>query len=119
MTIILFVVVSFSYSVSDDEEVSMNVSRLGNKKQGMTFKASSTEITPDQMRHDLSSLIIYPSSVFLTFMFFTLSFPNILLRMNVASIIHPTSPNSYISQEFCLQNGADAGSAYADFGSNA
>ncbi|MQM13370.1 hypothetical protein Taro_046292, partial [Colocasia esculenta] len=42
---------SFSYSCSDNEEVSMNVTRSGNKKHGMTFKSNSTDITRDQMRH--------------------------------------------------------------------
>lgn len=44
--------VSFSYSNSDSQEVSMNVTRTGNKKQGGTFKCNSTaEITPNQMRY--------------------------------------------------------------------
>ncbi|KAI3816731.1 hypothetical protein L1987_16435 [Smallanthus sonchifolius] len=42
--------VSFSYSNSESQEVSMNVNRIGNKKQGETFKCNSTtEITPTQM----------------------------------------------------------------------
>lgn len=47
-----FHAVSFSYSSSDSQEVSMNVNRTGNKKQGGTFKCNSmTEITPNQMRY--------------------------------------------------------------------
>ncbi|XP_024019162.1 meiosis-specific protein ASY1 [Morus notabilis] len=42
---------SFNYSGSDSQEVMMNINRSGNKKQGGTFKCSSTEeITPNQMR---------------------------------------------------------------------
>ncbi|XP_040374330.1 meiosis-specific protein ASY1 isoform X1 [Rosa chinensis] len=42
---------SFSYSNSESQEVSMNISRSGNKKHGGTFKCDSTaEITPNQMR---------------------------------------------------------------------
>ncbi|CAA6668360.1 unnamed protein product [Spirodela intermedia] len=48
---------SFSYSSSDTEEVSMNVTRLGNKNQGMTFKSNSTEITPDQMRSSACKMV--------------------------------------------------------------
>ncbi|CAA7405205.1 unnamed protein product [Spirodela intermedia] len=48
---------SFSYSSSDTEEVSMNVTRLGNKKQGMTFKSNSIEITPDQMRSSACKMV--------------------------------------------------------------
>lgn len=43
--------VSFSYSNSDSQEVSMDISRTGNKKKGGTFKHNSlNEITPNQMR---------------------------------------------------------------------
>uniref|UniRef100_A0A1D1ZJZ6 HORMA domain-containing protein 1 n=1 Tax=Anthurium amnicola TaxID=1678845 RepID=A0A1D1ZJZ6_9ARAE len=48
---------SFSYSSSENEEVSMNVTRSGNKKQGMTFKANSTDITPDQMRSSACKMV--------------------------------------------------------------
>lgn len=42
--------VSFRYSNSDSQEVSMNINRSGIKKGG-TFKSNSTtEITPNQMR---------------------------------------------------------------------
>ncbi|KAI4343389.1 hypothetical protein L6164_010742 [Bauhinia variegata] len=41
---------SFSYADSDKQEVSMNINRIGNKKQRGTFKCNSTtEITPQQM----------------------------------------------------------------------
>ena len=43
--------VSFSYSDGESQEVSMNVNRIGNKKQGETFKSNSTEITPNQMKY--------------------------------------------------------------------
>ena len=43
--------VSFSYSNSDSQEVSMDINRTGNKKKGGTFKYNSTtEITPNQMK---------------------------------------------------------------------
>ena len=46
-----FSAVSFSYSDSESQEVSMNINRTGNKKQGGTFKYNSkNEITPNQMR---------------------------------------------------------------------
>ena len=49
-TLSFLLAVSFSYSSSDSEEVSMNVNRVGMKKGG-TFKSNSTdEITPNQMR---------------------------------------------------------------------
>ncbi|KAF7813606.1 meiosis-specific protein ASY1 [Senna tora] len=49
---------SFSYSDSDKQEVSMNVNRTGNKKQGGTFKSNSTtEITPQQMRSSACKMI--------------------------------------------------------------
>lgn len=42
---------SFSYSSSDSQEVSMNVNRTCNKKQGVTFKCDFVvEITPNQMK---------------------------------------------------------------------
>lgn len=42
--------VSFSYASSNDEEVSMNVSRNGSKKNSTTFKTNPSDVTPDQMR---------------------------------------------------------------------
>ncbi|KAG7029256.1 Meiosis-specific protein ASY1, partial [Cucurbita argyrosperma subsp. argyrosperma] len=46
------------YSNSDSQEVSMNVSRTGNKKQGGTFKCNSTaEITPNQMRSSACKMV--------------------------------------------------------------
>ncbi|KAL5983055.1 hypothetical protein ACLOJK_017135 [Asimina triloba] len=48
---------SFSYSSSDREEVSMNVNRIGDKKQGATFKANTPEITPNQMRSDACKMV--------------------------------------------------------------
>ncbi|KAK9757182.1 hypothetical protein RND81_01G146300 [Saponaria officinalis] len=39
---------SFSYPNSDSQEVSMNISRTGSKKQGGTFN-SANEVTPNQM----------------------------------------------------------------------
>ncbi|KAI3964571.1 hypothetical protein MKW92_027154 [Papaver armeniacum] len=48
---------SFSYSNSDSEEVMMNISRTGNKKQGATFKSNgNTDITPNQMSYILENL---------------------------------------------------------------
>ncbi|XP_057451284.1 meiosis-specific protein ASY1 isoform X2 [Lotus japonicus] len=49
---------SFSYSASEKEEVSMNINRIGNKKQGGTFKHNSTsDITPQQMRSSACKMI--------------------------------------------------------------
>ncbi|XP_024989769.1 meiosis-specific protein ASY1, partial [Cynara cardunculus var. scolymus] len=49
---------SFSYSNADSQEVSMNVNRIGNKKQGETFKCNSaTEITPNQMKSSACKMI--------------------------------------------------------------
>ncbi|XP_052205621.1 meiosis-specific protein ASY1 [Diospyros lotus] len=49
---------SFSYSNSDSQEVSMNINRTGNKKQGGTFKcASTTEVTPNQMRSSACKMV--------------------------------------------------------------
>ncbi|KAL8106463.1 meiosis-specific protein ASY1 [Apium graveolens] len=49
---------SFSYSNSESQEVSMNVNRIGNKRQGGTFKCnSSTEITPNQMRSSACKMV--------------------------------------------------------------
>ncbi|OIW08019.1 hypothetical protein TanjilG_20120, partial [Lupinus angustifolius] len=48
---------SFCYSDSDNQEVSMNINRTGNKKKG-TFKYNSTtEITPQQMRSSACKMI--------------------------------------------------------------
>ncbi|KAF8040897.1 hypothetical protein BT93_B2960 [Corymbia citriodora subsp. variegata] len=46
---------SFSYSSSDSQEVSMNISRTGNKKRS-TFK-SGAEITPNQMRSSACKMV--------------------------------------------------------------
>ncbi|XP_034922029.1 meiosis-specific protein ASY1 [Populus alba] len=49
---------SFSYSDSESQEVSMNINRTGNKKQGGTFKYNSTnEITPNQMRSSACKMV--------------------------------------------------------------
>ncbi|XP_021294471.1 meiosis-specific protein ASY1 isoform X2 [Herrania umbratica] len=49
---------SFTYSGSDSQEVSMNINRTGNKKQGGTFKCNSTtEITPNQMRSSACKMV--------------------------------------------------------------
>ncbi|XP_050206584.1 meiosis-specific protein ASY1 [Mercurialis annua] len=49
---------SFSYSSTDSQEVSMNINRSGNKKNGGTFKYNSTtEITPNQMRSSACKMI--------------------------------------------------------------
>lgn len=49
---------SFSYSSSDSQEVSMNINRTGNKKQGGTFKCNSTtEVTPNQMRSSACKMV--------------------------------------------------------------
>ncbi|XP_061993330.1 meiosis-specific protein ASY1-like [Rosa rugosa] len=49
---------SFSYSKSENQEVSMNINRSGNKKQGGTFKYNSTtEITPNQMRSSACKMV--------------------------------------------------------------
>ncbi|VVA20018.1 PREDICTED: HORMA [Prunus dulcis] len=49
---------SFSYSNSESQEVSMNISRSGNKKEGGTFKCKSTaEITPNQMRSSACKMV--------------------------------------------------------------
>nr|XP_011457480.1 PREDICTED: uncharacterized protein LOC101303480 isoform X2 [Fragaria vesca subsp. vesca] len=49
---------SFSYSNSDSQEVSMNINRSGNKKQGGTFKYNSTtDITPNQMRSSACKMV--------------------------------------------------------------
>ncbi|KAF3433073.1 hypothetical protein FNV43_RR24175 [Rhamnella rubrinervis] len=49
---------SFSYSNSDSQEVSMNINRTGNKRQGGTFKCNSTsEVTPNQMRSSACKMV--------------------------------------------------------------
>uniref|UniRef100_A0A6V7QTM1 HORMA domain-containing protein n=1 Tax=Ananas comosus var. bracteatus TaxID=296719 RepID=A0A6V7QTM1_ANACO len=48
---------SFTYASSNNEEVSMNVSRSGNKKNGAIFKSNTTDITPDQMRSSACKMI--------------------------------------------------------------
>lgn len=52
--------VSFSYSSADSQGVLMNVNRIGNKKQGGTFKCNSiTEITPNEMRYFYLNNLMY------------------------------------------------------------
>ncbi|CAL5398405.1 unnamed protein product [Camellia sinensis] len=49
---------SFSYSNSNSQEVSMNINRTGNKKQGGTFKCNSmVEVTPNQMRSSACKMV--------------------------------------------------------------
>ncbi|XP_068474468.1 meiosis-specific protein ASY1 [Phaseolus vulgaris] len=49
---------SFCYSDSDNQEVSMNINRTGNKKNRGGFKCNSTaEITPQQMRSSACKMI--------------------------------------------------------------
>ncbi|XP_028552421.1 meiosis-specific protein PAIR2 isoform X2 [Dendrobium catenatum] len=48
---------SFNYMDSCKEEVSMNISRNGNKKNGATFRTNSMDITPDQMRSSACKMI--------------------------------------------------------------
>ncbi|KAM0844254.1 hypothetical protein ACQ4PT_057174 [Festuca glaucescens] len=48
--------VSFSYP-SKGEEVSMNLSRTGSKKNNATFKSNAEEVTPDQMRSSACKMI--------------------------------------------------------------
>ncbi|KAL4362004.1 hypothetical protein GQ457_04G008720 [Hibiscus cannabinus] len=49
---------SFSYSNSDSQEVSMNINRTGNKKQGKAFNCNSTsEVTPNQMRSSACKMV--------------------------------------------------------------
>ncbi|KAJ8451525.1 hypothetical protein Cgig2_018159 [Carnegiea gigantea] len=49
---------SFSYSDADSQEVSMNINRTGNKKQGGSFKYNSdNEITPSQMKSSACQMI--------------------------------------------------------------
>jgi len=50
-SILFYRAVSFCYSDSENQEVSMNINRTGNKKNRGTFKCNSTaEISPQQMR---------------------------------------------------------------------
>ncbi|KAL7241261.1 hypothetical protein ACSBR2_006812 [Camellia fascicularis] len=49
---------SFSYSNSNSQEVSMNINRTGNKKQGGAFKCNSmVEVTPNQMRSSACKMV--------------------------------------------------------------
>ncbi|THU52292.1 hypothetical protein C4D60_Mb10t02450 [Musa balbisiana] len=45
------------YSSLNSDEVSMKVSRNGNKKNGATFKSDVTDVTPDQMRSSACKMI--------------------------------------------------------------
>lgn len=47
--------VSFSYPNTSGEEVAMNLSRTGSKKNSATFKSNAAEVTPDQMRCSLTN----------------------------------------------------------------
>ncbi|EOA34975.1 hypothetical protein CARUB_v10020063mg [Capsella rubella] len=47
---------SFSYSDSDSQDVMMNISRTGNKKNGGTFN-STADITPNQMRSSACKMV--------------------------------------------------------------
>ncbi|KAF8369800.1 hypothetical protein HHK36_032181 [Tetracentron sinense] len=49
---------SFSYSTSDSPEVSMNINRPGNKRQGAMFKSNATtDITPNQMKSSACNMV--------------------------------------------------------------
>ncbi|KAF8378004.1 hypothetical protein HHK36_029337 [Tetracentron sinense] len=49
---------SFSYSTSDSPEVSMNINRTGNKRQGAMFKSNATtDITPNQMKSSACKMV--------------------------------------------------------------
>ncbi|KAE8792348.1 asynapsis 1 [Hordeum vulgare] len=48
---------SFSYPNTNGEEVAMNMSRTGSKKNSTTFKSNSAEVTPDQMRSSACKMI--------------------------------------------------------------
>ncbi|CAN6447895.1 unnamed protein product [Victoria cruziana] len=48
---------SFSYTNSDNDEVSMNINRNGNKKHGTTFKAGHSDVTPNQMRSSACKMV--------------------------------------------------------------
>ncbi|CAM0909480.1 unnamed protein product [Alopecurus aequalis] len=47
---------AFSYP-SKGDEVAMNLSRTGNKKNSATFKSNAAEVTPDQMRSSACKMI--------------------------------------------------------------
>ncbi|KAH9303290.1 hypothetical protein KI387_014873, partial [Taxus chinensis] len=49
--------VAFSYGGSMSEEVSMNINRSGNKRQGTTFKSDSVDLTPNQMRSSACKMV--------------------------------------------------------------
>ncbi|KAK5838950.1 hypothetical protein PVK06_007698 [Gossypium arboreum] len=50
--------VSFSYSNSDTQEVSMNINRTGSKRHGRAFICNSTtEVTPNQMRSSACKMV--------------------------------------------------------------
>uniref|UniRef100_A0A453L877 HORMA domain-containing protein n=1 Tax=Aegilops tauschii subsp. strangulata TaxID=200361 RepID=A0A453L877_AEGTS len=48
---------SFSYPNTNGEEVAMNMSRTGSKKNSATFKSNAAEVTPDQMRSSACKMI--------------------------------------------------------------
>ncbi|XP_039139403.1 meiosis-specific protein PAIR2-like isoform X2 [Dioscorea cayenensis subsp. rotundata] len=48
---------SFTYASSNGQEVFMNVSGSGNRKNNATFKSNSTDITPDQMRSSACKMV--------------------------------------------------------------
>lgn len=48
---------SFSYPNAKGDEVSMNLSRTGSKKNSATFNSNSAEVTPDQMRSSACKMI--------------------------------------------------------------
>ncbi|KAM0946583.1 putative HORMA domain-containing protein [Dioscorea sansibarensis] len=48
---------SFNYASSNGQEVFMNVSGSGNRKNSATFKSNSTDITPDQMRSSACKMV--------------------------------------------------------------
>ncbi|KAG8049722.1 hypothetical protein GUJ93_ZPchr0009g736 [Zizania palustris] len=48
---------SFSYPNTSGDEVAMNLSRTGSKKNSATFKQNSAEVTPDQMRSSACKMI--------------------------------------------------------------
>uniref|UniRef100_A0A0E0E8R7 HORMA domain-containing protein n=1 Tax=Oryza meridionalis TaxID=40149 RepID=A0A0E0E8R7_9ORYZ len=48
---------SFSYPNTSGDEVAMNLSRTGSKKNSATFKSNAAEVTPDQMRSSACKMI--------------------------------------------------------------
>uniref|UniRef100_A0A0E0QTH6 HORMA domain-containing protein n=1 Tax=Oryza rufipogon TaxID=4529 RepID=A0A0E0QTH6_ORYRU len=48
---------SFSYPNTSGDEVAMNLSRTGSKKNSATFKSNAAEVTPDQMRSSACQMI--------------------------------------------------------------